>query len=239
MEAGDVLDVLTALDRQDIYYWVDGGWGVDCLLGEQTRNHADLDLVVPRPQGPETHARLMSRGYDVIRDWLPTTIAFRDHAGREVDLHPVDMTEDGGGDQVLQDGSTWHYAPPMEGTIDGTRDRCAPAEQQIYMHLGYEPRPWTSPTYRASPNASACPAPSLRELWTPKRMRAHQGPSTPTPPSDALKAKLAEVDRKIAPSSLRSKPVSTCPRSPSSSIGEPVNAVGSRLSCAPCQGNAF
>lgn len=211
MEAGDVLDVLRALDRQDLCYWVDGGWGVECLLGEQTRNHADLDLVVPRPQGPETHARLMSRGYDVIRDWLPTTIAFRDHAGREVDLHPVDMTEDGGGDQVLQDGSTWHYAPPMEGTIDGTRVRCAPAEQQIYMHLGYEPRPVDVTDVSRIAQRFSLPCPLATKTMDSQKNEGASRPIDAEPSSDALKAKLAEVDRKIAPSSLRSEPVSTCP----------------------------
>jgi lincosamide nucleotidyltransferase A/C/D/E len=29
-----------------IEVWVDGGWGIDQLLGEQTRRHEDFDLVV-------------------------------------------------------------------------------------------------------------------------------------------------------------------------------------------------
>ena len=140
MEASDVLELLKALEDQGTHYWVDGGWGVDCLLGEQTRLHNDLDLVLPRTQLDSVRGLLTSLGYEVIRDWLPTTVAFRDDAGREIDLHPVDLTEDGGGDQVMQDGRTWHYAAPVAGAIAGRTVRCASAEDQLLMHLGYEPR---------------------------------------------------------------------------------------------------
>ncbi len=86
-------------------------------------------------------AYLRSRGYLVIRDWLPTAIALRDPEGREVDLHPVDLTADGGGDQVLsEDGETWHYRAPVDGSIGGRAVRCCPAGDQVLMHTGYEPR---------------------------------------------------------------------------------------------------
>ncbi len=141
MQASDVVDLLDALDELGVRYWLDGGWGVDCLLGEQTRPHGDLDLVVPRDDVDRVRALLASAGYVVLRDWLPTSAALRDARGREVDLHPVDPTDDGGGDQVLLDGaSRWHYAPPVEGCIDGRAVRCSPAEDQIRMHQGYDPR---------------------------------------------------------------------------------------------------
>lgn len=60
---------------------------------------------------------------------------------RQVDLHPVDLTADGGGDQVLQDGAAWHYAPPVEGSINDRTIRCASASDQLLLHQGYEPRP--------------------------------------------------------------------------------------------------
>ena len=141
MNATDVLDLLDTLDGLGVRHWVDGGWGVDCLLGEQTRPHSDLDLVVPRPDLDRVRAELVARGYQVLRDWLPTSLAYRHPSAREVDLHPVDPTSDGGGDQVLPDGTTWHYAAPVTGTIAGRPTSCAPAEDQVQMHLGYDPRP--------------------------------------------------------------------------------------------------
>jgi lincosamide nucleotidyltransferase A/C/D/E len=140
VEASDVLEILAALDEQDINYWLDGGWGIDCLLGAQTRSHDDLDLVVLRLELPRVRSLLESSDYQVIRDWLPMSIAFRDDSGREVDLHPIDSTADGGGDQLLTDGETWHYAPPVDGSILGRSVRCSSAEDQMLMHRGYEPR---------------------------------------------------------------------------------------------------
>jgi lincosamide nucleotidyltransferase A/C/D/E len=142
MEPRDVLDLLDQLDDRGIHYWLDGGWGVDCLLGEESRPHGDLDLVVPRSDLDRVRSLLVSRGFNVIRDLLPNAIAFRDDQGREVDLHPVDVTEDGGVSQVLLDGvSTWHYAPPVEGSLVGRAVRCSSAEDQLLMHQGYDARP--------------------------------------------------------------------------------------------------
>lgn len=140
MQADDVLALLIALDGLGMHYWLDGGWGVDCLLGEQTRPHSDLDLVVLREDIHTVTAHLSAQGYELIRDWLPTSVAFRDESGLEVDLHPVDPTPDGGGDQVLPDDETWHYASPVYGSILGRPVRCASAQDQVLMHTGYAPR---------------------------------------------------------------------------------------------------
>jgi lincosamide nucleotidyltransferase A/C/D/E len=141
MQASEVLTLVHAMDELGVVCWLDGGWGVDCLVGEQTREHSDLDLVVGRSDVDRVMGYLEHHGYGAIRDWLPTSIAFRDQACREVDLHPVDLTADGGGRQVLQDGSTWHYSAPVEGAIAGRTVRCASPRDQLMMHLGYNPRP--------------------------------------------------------------------------------------------------
>ena len=41
-----VLAVLDEIEALGVRAWVDGGWGVDALLAEETREHDDLDLVV-------------------------------------------------------------------------------------------------------------------------------------------------------------------------------------------------
>jgi lincosamide nucleotidyltransferase A/C/D/E len=51
MNRDDVLDVLGRLDAAHIESWVDGGWGVDALLGEETRTPDDLDLAIRREAG--------------------------------------------------------------------------------------------------------------------------------------------------------------------------------------------
>ena len=41
MNADAVVEVLAALENASVQVWLDGGWGVDALLGEQTRGHTD------------------------------------------------------------------------------------------------------------------------------------------------------------------------------------------------------
>ena len=43
---GDVLSVLRLADGAGARLWIDGGWGVDTLLGGQTREHGDLDVAI-------------------------------------------------------------------------------------------------------------------------------------------------------------------------------------------------
>ena len=40
----DLFEVLDFMEELDITYWLDGGWGVDALIGRQTREHRDVDI---------------------------------------------------------------------------------------------------------------------------------------------------------------------------------------------------
>lgn len=139
VDADQVLDVLDRLAGADIDVWVDGGWGVDALLGHRTRDHDDLDLVVDVLAVARLRSMLVEDGFEVARDWLPTAIAFSHPDGRKVDLHPVELTADGGGDQIQLDGvRRWHYDPPVRGQIAGRDVACCSLETQFASHLGYE-----------------------------------------------------------------------------------------------------
>jgi lincosamide nucleotidyltransferase A/C/D/E len=141
MTASDVLAVLARLEAAGLTAWVDGGWGVDALVGETTRDHADLDLVVLAPQLAAVRSLLEEAGYGtVLRNWLPTSIALADGQGRQVDLHPVTPTADGGGDQAQLDGGSFHYPPPTAGVIGGRTVACVDADTQVRCHLGYPPQ---------------------------------------------------------------------------------------------------
>jgi hypothetical protein len=48
MTEAEVTEVLACLQRAGLDLWIDGGWGVDALLGAQTRDHDDLDLAMNR-----------------------------------------------------------------------------------------------------------------------------------------------------------------------------------------------
>lgn len=136
-----MIELLDRLDEAGAQFWLDGGWGVDCLLGEQTRGHGDLDIVIRRTDLDRVTSLLHDTGYQVFRDLLPTAVALRDPQGREVDFHPVDLMPDGGGEQALPGGGRFRYSPPVVGTVLGRSVRCAPAEDQLLAHQGYAPRP--------------------------------------------------------------------------------------------------
>jgi len=45
MPAASLVDLLQLFESAGIEVWLDGGWAVDALLGEQTRPHKDVDIV--------------------------------------------------------------------------------------------------------------------------------------------------------------------------------------------------
>ncbi len=47
MSNEQAVELLGQLEEAGVQVWVDGGWGVDALIGYQTREHDDLDLVIP------------------------------------------------------------------------------------------------------------------------------------------------------------------------------------------------
>jgi lincosamide nucleotidyltransferase A/C/D/E len=145
MTAADVLEVLEALAGDGIPSVVDGGWGVDALVGRETRPHRDLDLVLAREDLSRVEVTLGRLGYrHDVTAWPgpPARHVLRDLKGRQVDGHVV--VPDGHGDwrQELGDGS-WGVYPTAElrawGTIGGRPVRCIGPALQRRHHAGYAP----------------------------------------------------------------------------------------------------
>src|SRR3954462_15812866 len=63
MNAARALAVLQHLAALDIPVWVHGGWGIDALLGRQTRPHDDLDLVIRLEDAARIELALHHLGY--------------------------------------------------------------------------------------------------------------------------------------------------------------------------------
>jgi lincosamide nucleotidyltransferase A/C/D/E len=141
--ARDVLQVLAALESAGIDAWLDGGWGVDALLGRQSREHEDVDVVVPLEFVEPAQEALATLGYELRTDLLPTRSVLRAPDGRAVDLHPVRFDGRGDGLQAAQGGG--FYAYPARGflgvgRVGGQGVRCLTADVQVLHHLGYEPK---------------------------------------------------------------------------------------------------
>jgi lincosamide nucleotidyltransferase A/C/D/E len=141
VKAEDVLGILAALDGLDV--WIGGGWGVDALVGEQTRPHGDLDLMHREEQEPQVVAALAELGFAETLSWRPVRFVLADPGGREIDLHPLRFAPDGSAEQSsLTPGEPFRYPARcfVTGTILGTTVPCLSAEQQLCFHQGYEPR---------------------------------------------------------------------------------------------------
>lgn len=141
MEARDVVAVLDALDRAGVDAAVGGGWGVDALLGRQTRPHRDLDLAVDAARLADAIAALTTIGLPVTLDQLPARLVCSDDR-RAVDLHPVRRDADGTGRQQGFEGVVFVYPPgstDATGWIGGRRVRCCSVALQVLFHEGYDP----------------------------------------------------------------------------------------------------
>ena len=94
ISGSDVVALLRLLAEHRIEVWVDGGWGVDALLGEQTRPHSDVDIAIRHDDVPRLRELLEARGYkDVPRDdTRDCNFVLGDDHGREVDVHSFTLT---------------------------------------------------------------------------------------------------------------------------------------------------
>ncbi|MFJ2278983.1 nucleotidyltransferase domain-containing protein [Streptomyces sp. NPDC087866] len=143
MTGDDVLEILEILRGAGAEVWIGGGWGIDALVGRQTREHQDLDLMHRLEQEPLVVAALAGAGFAETLDWRPARFVVSDTAGRQIDLHPLVFGP--GGDALqesLEPGKPFAY--PAECFVTGTvLDRtvpCLSAGQQVRFHQGYEPR---------------------------------------------------------------------------------------------------
>jgi lincosamide nucleotidyltransferase A/C/D/E len=145
MDLDQVLAVLRALDTAGVRHWVAGGWGVDVLLGRQTREHRDVDVAVDvTASGAERRAlaALAELGYAVETDQRPTRVELRAPGDRWVDLHPVVFDERGHGRQADLDGGWFDYPADalITAVIDDIEVACICVELQLRFHEGYPPR---------------------------------------------------------------------------------------------------
>ena len=140
MAAADIVALLDALEQHGVTAWLDGGWGVDALLEEQTREHDDLDLVNSVDDTPAIERVVAEAGYRYA-EGPPTNPVYRDAIGRQVDLHPVSFTETGDGAYTLATGETWLYPArgfSGSGRVLARTVRCLDAAAQVLCHSGYE-----------------------------------------------------------------------------------------------------
>lgn len=137
MTAEDVIAFVQLLARHRIEVFLDGGWAVDALLGEQTRPHNDLDIALQHKDVPQVRALLEARGYkEVPRDdsW-ECNFVLGDDEGHEVDFHSYTFDE--------ADNHIFGVKYPFDsltgrGAIKGIPVKCISPEWMVKFHTGYK-----------------------------------------------------------------------------------------------------
>ncbi|TDD57320.1 amino acid transporter [Nonomuraea terrae] len=146
MDTSAVLRVLALLREAGCEVWVAGGWGIDALVGEVTREHGDLDLLHRVEQEPLLITALENAGFAEqpgAEPGRPARFVMKDRQGHELDLHPLRFHPDGSAVQQADDhGGFFHYPADAfaTGVIEGVPVNCLSVAQQIAFHQGYEPR---------------------------------------------------------------------------------------------------
>jgi lincosamide nucleotidyltransferase A/C/D/E len=139
MDEAEVLALHRLLADHGIEVWLDGGWGVDALVGEQTRPHVDLDIAVKHEDVPKLRELLGARGYEQRDrdDTTPWMFVLGDGAGHEVDVHSFALDADNKNVYGIA-----YSAESLTGTGSLQRHevRCISAEWVVTFHTAYAPR---------------------------------------------------------------------------------------------------
>lgn|ERR1035438_3646276 len=129
MTAADVLSLYAELESLEIAIWIDGGWGVDALLRQQSRPHQDLDITIQQKDVSKACGLLQSRGYREIKleEARPWNFVLADADGREMDFHVIVIDDKGGGIYGPPENNEMYPAAWLTGTgsILGQAVRCS------------------------------------------------------------------------------------------------------------------
>ncbi|HEY9839210.1 MAG TPA: hypothetical protein V6D23_02045, partial [Candidatus Obscuribacterales bacterium] len=135
--------LLAAWDLADIEVWLDGGWGVDALIGRQSRPHKDVDIILRVSDVPGLQEVLSARGFGFKQGSPPDSFVLADGAGLEVDVHAVNFDAEGNGIYRMENGQDWVFPASGfsgRGEIAGSPVRCLSPEVQVLCHAhGYTP----------------------------------------------------------------------------------------------------
>lgn len=139
-----VASLYRALQALGIEIWIDGGWGVDALLGTQTRAHADVDIVVQDAHLTAARSFLADQGFadQPQPDTTPWNFVLANHDGLKIDVHVIALDAQGNGIYGPPTNGESYPAAALaaRGTIEGTPVRCLSPDYHVRNRSGYPPR---------------------------------------------------------------------------------------------------
>ena len=137
MDAPDIVELLDFFEQHGLEIYVDGGWAVDALLGNQTRSHDDLDIAIPHEQVPLLRRLMATRGFHERpqADSWECNFVLADDGERRLDVHSYTLDATGKNMSGIP-----YTAEHLTGTgvIGGRSVRCIDPAWLVKFHVGYE-----------------------------------------------------------------------------------------------------
>lgn len=139
--AEDIHWFLDLFDELGVTVWLDGGWCIDALLGEQTRPHADLDIMIPDTDSARLVEALLDNGFQHIHtdDRVDENFVMSHPTHGPIDFHVFHFDDEGHG--VYRPRVVDWVIPASDlrasGVIAGRVVRCLSAGYQVRSHSGY------------------------------------------------------------------------------------------------------
>jgi len=100
--ADEVVRIYALLEQNAFPTWLVGGWGIDALLGEHTRPHKDMDILVRLDDVARLRERLSREGFTLKLLWeenqsvpdgqgqmVETGFVLVEPGGLEIDIHAL------------------------------------------------------------------------------------------------------------------------------------------------------
>lgn len=138
----NLMEVLNLLEGLKMKYWIDGGWGVDILLGKQHREHRDIDVDFDGEFTGILLETLKEKGYEITTDWRPARIELYHPELGYIDIHPLIISKDGSAKQAGLNNDWYDFKAEWfsSALFDDRIIPCISAEAQKIFHSGYELR---------------------------------------------------------------------------------------------------
>lgn len=145
MPAAAALRILDVLATAGVTTTVGGGWGIDALLKEQTREHSDLDLWLPAEHLDRLTSAMAAEGIDRVLPWpgdRPWNFVLHDGATLRLDLHLYETLHRGNVHYGSVNAPVVFPAAALagRGVIDDCIVRCEAPEWALRWHTGYPAR---------------------------------------------------------------------------------------------------
>lgn len=154
VRAEEVIRIYKHLSDNGVRVWLTGGWGIDALLGQETRLHKDLDVNMSLEDMVRMCEIMASQGYrlkelwsenrwvnDANGDQTATAFVLQDSNGHEFDVHAMCFDDLGNGIPAWEETDGFIFEKKDlsgEGKIAGFAVQCITPEKQVRCHTCYE-----------------------------------------------------------------------------------------------------